>query len=146
MWLLQSMPVQSAILLPEPGSVINGATAEAVWFRGYAWCGGGLPITRVDVSADEGATWELAEIVERESGSGVPKAADTVYSWVKWQLPLEVPRSLRQSGGKWRVCCKAFNINSDTQPGTVASVWNFRGLACNAWHYVDLAVVGAASA
>jgi hypothetical protein len=31
------MNTQSAILLPEPGSVIDGAAAEAVWFRGYAW-------------------------------------------------------------------------------------------------------------
>jgi hypothetical protein len=26
------------------------------------------------------------------------------------------------------------------QPSTVASIWNFRGLEGNAWHYVDLAV------
>jgi hypothetical protein len=54
-----------------------------------------------------------------------------------------VPSALRKRGGKWRVCCKAFNINCDSQPATVASVWNFRGLACNAWHYVDLAVLPA---
>jgi hypothetical protein len=36
---LQDMNTQSAILLPEPGSVIDGATTPAVWFKGYAWCG-----------------------------------------------------------------------------------------------------------
>jgi hypothetical protein len=28
---------------------------------------------------------------------------------------LQVPDALRSRGGKWRVCCKAFNINGDTQ-------------------------------
>lgn len=28
---------------------------------------------------------------------------------------LQVPAGLRSSGGKWRVCCKAFNVNGDTQ-------------------------------
>lgn len=64
---LQAMNTQSAILLPEPGSIIDAASTDSVWFKGYAWCGGGLPITRVDVSADEGQTWDLADIVERET-------------------------------------------------------------------------------
>ncbi|WIA42809.1 hypothetical protein OEZ86_008743 [Tetradesmus obliquus] len=167
---IMAMPVQSAILLPEPGSVIDASQVSAVWFRGYAWCGGGLPITRVDVSADEGATWATAKVVERKrGGQGSDVAPDPnappqvssrawswvkwqlplqvssrAWSWVKWQLPLQVPPTLRESGGKWRVCCKAFNINCDSQPGSLASVWNFRGLACNAWHYVDVAVLPAA--
>jgi hypothetical protein len=94
------MPVQSAILLPEPGSVINGSQVSAVWFRGYAWGGGGLPITRIDVSADDGATWATAEIVEREGGgqgadtapkpNAPPQVGSKSWSWVKWQLPLQV--------------------------------------------------------
>ncbi|WIA22344.1 hypothetical protein OEZ85_004658 [Tetradesmus obliquus] len=152
---IMAMPVQSAILLPEPGSVIDASQVSAVWFRGYAWCGGGLPITRVDISADDGATWAIADIVEREGGgqgsdtapdpNAPPQVGSKSWSWVKWQLPLQVPPVLRKSGGKWRVCCKAFNINCDSQPGTLASVWNFRGLACNAWHYVDIAVLPAAA-
>jgi hypothetical protein len=54
----------------------------------------------------------------------------------------QVPEALCQKGGKWRVCCKAFNANGDTQPGSITSVWNFRGLAGNPWHYTDLAVLG----
>eukprot|EP00882_Tetradesmus_deserticola_P029306 GHRQ01032812.1.p1 GENE.GHRQ01032812.1~~GHRQ01032812.1.p1 ORF type:complete len:135 (+),score=20.04 GHRQ01032812.1:66-470(+) len=94
------MPVQSAILLPEPGSVIDGSRVSAVWFRGYAMSDDGQPITRVDVSADGGATWAAADIVERESGnqgSGTapnpktpPQVGSRAWSWVKWQLPLQV--------------------------------------------------------
>jgi hypothetical protein len=96
----QAMPVQSAILLPEPGSVIDGSQVSAVWFRGYAWGGDGLPITRVDVSADGGATWATASIVEREGGgqgpdtaadpNAPPQVGSRAWSWVKWQLPLQV--------------------------------------------------------
>lgn len=94
------MPVQSAILLPEPGSVIDASQVSAVWFRGYAWCGGGLPITRVDISADDGATWAIADVVEREGGgqgsdtapdpNAPPQVGSKSWSWVKWQLPLQV--------------------------------------------------------
>jgi sulfite oxidase len=87
------MPIQSAILLPEPGSVIDGAAAAAaggVWFKGYAWGGSGQLITRVDLSSDGGATWEQADISERLMDTGDLPDSGRAWSWVKWQLPLQV--------------------------------------------------------
>jgi len=49
-------------------------------------CGGGLAISRVDVSADEGATWERADIVEAHTDP----ATGRTWSWAKWQIPLQV--------------------------------------------------------
>jgi hypothetical protein len=49
-------------------------------------CGGGLAISRVDVSADEGATWERADITEQHTD---PVTGRT-WCWAKWQIPLAV--------------------------------------------------------
>jgi sulfite oxidase len=131
---IMAMNTQSAILIPEPGSTVPQGT-EALWVKGYAWCGAGLPIIRVDVSVDRGITWEMADIIEQQE-----EATDLTWAWCKWQIPIKVPPSVLAHGGKWSICCKAFNRNCDTQPSTVESIWNFRGLATNAWHYVDLHV------
>ncbi|KIY92307.1 Sulfite oxidase [Monoraphidium neglectum] len=143
--------IQSAILEPEPGSIVPRGT-RAVWVRGYAWSGGGSPIIRVDVSADNGATWVLADLTETHLGPG-----GKAWAWTKFQVPIEVPHAIRARGGKWRLAVKAINCNCDSQPvrggserrggagsggvwGSVAAVWNFRGLANNAWHTTPLFV------
>lgn len=58
---------QSAILTPEAGTVYPAATTSSIRARGYAWSGGGQPIARVDVSADGGATWTVARLVQQDS-------------------------------------------------------------------------------
>lgn len=58
---------QSAILTPEAGTVFPATTTTSIRARGYAWSGGGQPIARVDVSADDGASWTVARLVQQES-------------------------------------------------------------------------------
>lgn len=48
-------------------SLLLTACRRPVQVRGYAWSGGGQPIARVDVSADGGASWLVADIVGQES-------------------------------------------------------------------------------
>lgn len=61
---------QSAILTPEAGSVFPLGSTHSIKLRGYAWSGGGVPVARVDVSADGGATWHVADTVGQETRVG----------------------------------------------------------------------------
>lgn len=53
--------MQSAIVEPKPGSVLEGPLDE-VEVRGFAYSGGGRGIIRVDVSPDGGKTWTTASL------------------------------------------------------------------------------------
>lgn len=58
---IQETNVQSAIVEPKPGSILEGPLDE-VEVRGFAYSGGGRGIMRVDVSPDGGKTWTTASL------------------------------------------------------------------------------------
>ncbi|PRW45406.1 sulfite mitochondrial [Chlorella sorokiniana] len=124
---VEVMPVQSAILTPEAGSVFAASTTEAIKVRGYAWSGAGVPIARVDVSAD-GATWTVARFTASEV-----RPSGRQWAWTLWEADVPVPEESRKKAGPLRIMCKAMDAASNTQPEKVATVWNFRGLNCNSW-------------
>ncbi|KYK62537.1 putative sulfite oxidase [Toxoplasma gondii TgCatPRC2] len=70
------LPVQSAICLPTSESILPPGTEE-VDLKGYAWCGGGRSVVRVDVSLDGGETWTEAELQRRPSGKENEEEAGT---------------------------------------------------------------------
>ncbi len=49
--------------------------------RGYAWSGGGRDIVRVDVSADNGATWQATQL--RKVPGQKPGRA---WAWTLWEV------------------------------------------------------------
>ncbi|KAL4422084.1 hypothetical protein ABPG77_001552 [Micractinium sp. CCAP 211/92] len=129
-----SMPsVQSAVLTPEAGTVYPAGTTSSIRAKGYAWSGGGQPIARVDVSADGGATWSVARIVEQES-----RPSGRMWAWTMWEADVPVPEQKRREGGPFKILCKAMDAACNTQPEHVATIWNFRGLNCNTWGTVPL--------
>lgn len=58
---IQQLPINSAILTPTDGSMISSYDDE-VTVKGYALAGGGRAVVRVDVSADGGESWTVAEL------------------------------------------------------------------------------------
>lgn len=54
-------------------------------FVGYAWSGGGKRIVRVDVSADQGKTWNVADL-EQTSTENYRH-----WSWTLWTINLPIP-------------------------------------------------------
>jgi len=54
----QEAPITSAVCEPSPGSEVYLSDGE-VTARGYAWSGGGRDVIRVDVSLDDGNTWQV---------------------------------------------------------------------------------------
>jgi sulfite oxidase len=136
---IQETPVQSAItsvrqlnadsLNKLPGSLarVYGLEEDSVLVSGYAFAGGGRRIVRVDVSPDDGRTWQQAQILEAEE-----KGAKA-WSWRQWRMAFP---SHELSG---HICVKAVDESYNTQPEGYAAHYNVRGNLANGWHRVSVA-------
>jgi len=60
------LPVNSAICKPADGSTVKLEDGY-LKAQGYAWSGGGRKIVRVDVTADGGKTWFVADLKQDSS-------------------------------------------------------------------------------
>ena len=125
---MQDMPVQSAICLPMPGSVVD-ISGGGVTVRGYAWSGGGRGISRVDVSVNGGRDWSVARL-----HCDPEQKPNRVWAWSLWEVTIPVSPHT----GELDIVCKAVDSSCNNQPENVESIWNFRGLANNAWHHVSV--------
>ena len=128
---MQDMPVQSAICLPIPGSTVD-TSSGFVTLRGYAWSGGGRGISRVDVSINGGKDWSVAKLHSDQS-----QKPNRVWAWSLWEATVPVSAGT----GQLDIVCKAMDSSCNMQPENIESIWNFRGLANNAWHRVSVKTV-----
>ena len=127
---IQEMPVQSAILSPQPNAkVLEGGPDATVEVKGFAWSGGGRGIVRVDVSADDGQTWTTATLCE-----GSEQPMHRAWAWTFWEA--EVPLAKGSDAQAATLVCKAVDASHNTQPESVKGIWNLRGLGNNSWHRV----------
>ena len=126
---IQELPVTSAILSPRPGTCVEDST---ITVEGYAWSGGGRGIVRVDVSADNGATWHTATL---KQGSEQPLSR--AWAWTFWEVEMPVAAA---NDAAVTLVCKAIDAAHNCQPEGSAGVWNLRGLANNSWHRVPISV------
>lgn len=98
--------------------------------RGYAWSGGGRGIIRVDVSADGGATWHVAQL--KPNG----QTLYTSYAWTLWEANVPLPKNF----SKTTLIAKATDVSYNVQPDSVEGIWNLRGVLSNAWHRVNISL------
>lgn len=109
--------LNSAIVDPSPGSRHR---AERILVRGYALAEGkpGRQIVRVEVSSDQGRTWQEAQITSPRRD----------YCWVTWSVsvPLQV--------GPNTLLVRATDSSGQTQPEKAR--WNLKGYQNNGWHRV----------
>jgi hypothetical protein len=98
-------------MLP-PGDVV---------IRGRAWSGWGS-ISRVEVSADDGATWLEASMAE----------AASPHAWVGWSFPW------RAEEGEHVLSSRATDETGRTQP--TDAVWNLGGYANNSVQRMQVTV------
>jgi sulfite oxidase len=118
---LSEMPVKSLIALPSSGATL--AKRPAV-IQGVAWSGG-VAIKRVEVSVDDGLTWQDAELFGEEAGP---------YAWRQWRLTWTPATS-----GPVRLRSRATDGRGATQP-MEAPTWNPSGFLWNSADVVDVTV------
>lgn len=122
--MLGETPLNSIVCDPAEGEAL---TEGPVSVRGYAIVGGDRRVERVEVSPNGGNTWVEANL---EEGGNHPTA------WRFWEA------SLNLGPGMHQIAVRATDSASGTQPENVEEVWNFQGYANNAWHRVNVRVVG----
>ena len=109
---------------------VYGLEEESVIVEGYAFAGGGRQIVRVDVSPDDGKSWQQASLTHHD------REGTRAWSWQRWSLAIPV-RMLRG-----HFCVKAVDEGYNTQPETHEPYYNFRGNLTNAWHRVPVSASG----
>jgi DMSO/TMAO reductase YedYZ molybdopterin-dependent catalytic subunit len=116
---VEVMPVKSLIVSPQNGETID---ARPMTIRGVAWAGE-AKIANVEVSMDEGTSWEPARL----------QGDDFRYAWRQWQFTwtARVPGSLT-------ILCRATDANGGQQPAI--SPWNPSGFLWNGWDRVTVHV------
>lgn len=117
---LQDMPANSIIAIPQTEETITLPSSGKFEVQGYALPYGDQgPVTKVEVSTDDGRTWLDATISEESKSGGK-------WSWVLWTAT--VP--LSKGKGK-RILSRAIDAGGNTQEPN--PVWNLRGVVYNGY-------------
>jgi sulfane dehydrogenase subunit SoxC len=114
---IAEMPPKSVIVAPAAGDVIPPGP---VTIAGWAWSGY-APIARVDVSTDDGETWQPARL--HEGGR---------RGWRRWDLAWDAPP------GQHRLLARATDARRLCQPAIAP--WNARGYLMNAIQQLTVTV------
>lgn len=120
--MLGEMPVNAVICEPLAGARLPAGRTRV---RGYALTSGTRSIERVEVSADGGQTWRVAQLTSQPE----------TWAWQLWEIALDLPPGAAQ------LVVRAWDSAANTQPAAVSQVWNFKGYLNNAWHRVNVTLL-----
>ena len=151
---IQEMPITSAItsikVAKEDEDKKDETKADkavqpekAATLQGYAFSGGGRKIVRVDVSLDNGKTWDQAELLDdcdpKDGGDDSPCKGRKHWVWQRWkyngQLPMDEQRGEKRCS---TVVVKATDEVYNSQPEHHQGIYNLRGNLATAWHRVSV--------
>ncbi len=116
---VEQMPVKSLIAAPGEGDTLK---TGPVTIQGVAWAGES-PVAKVEVSCDDGTTWELARLLGEEQP----------YAWRHWQYVWHAKKV-----GPAAIVCRATDAGGDQQPPT--SPWNPGGFLWSGWDRLTVMV------
>lgn len=136
---LAGLNVNSVITMPQDGATLP--VGKPLIIEGYAVGAEGHAVEKVELSLDQGKTWQPAEFIEHPVGvetasMSVPASPANSWNWRLWQTTLQLPP------GQHCLVVRATDDAGNQQPPDLASVWNFKGYMNNAWHRVNLDVTG----
>mmetsp|Transcript_22396 Transcript_22396/g.32804 ORF Transcript_22396/g.32804 Transcript_22396/m.32804 type:complete len:859 (-) Transcript_22396:140-2716(-) len=121
-YLFNELNINSAMASPAHGEVLKLGKAKTYPMRGYAYSGGGKKVTRVEVSFDQGKTWELATLSHLP-----PNHAGKYWTWCHWTY--EAPVKYLMAAANSHVRVRAWDQTSNSQPFELT--WNVMGMGNN---------------
>lgn len=121
---LSTIAVRSLICSPVAEALLPVGT---VLIRGLAWSGR-APVVRVEVSVDDGQSWEAAELADSAGR----------YAWRPWEYAWQAT-----APGLARLKSRAYDAEGNVQPDE--ALWNTLGYCNNAIRAVPVSVVHASA-
>ena len=118
----EAWPIKSMITSPAPNEKVKGT----VTVRGRAWVGEGS-VDRVEISSDEGKSWQRAQLS--------PAQSLHPYAWRTFTYEY-TPKN----PGYVTFLARAWDSNGNAQPAV--STWNPLGYFWNGWHRLGVLVEG----
>ncbi|XP_047341866.1 nitrate reductase [NADH]-like [Impatiens glandulifera] len=128
-YIINDLNINSVITTPchEEILPINAwSTQKPYIMRGYAYSGGGKKVTRVEVTMDGGATWNVCDLDHPEK----PNKYGKYWCWCFWSLEVEVLDLLAAK----EIAVRAWDETLNTQPEKL--IWNLMGMMNNCWFKV----------
>jgi len=118
---IEEVALNAVICSPSDGATLaQGPTTVA----GYAIGNGGVPVDRVEVSTDGGATWTRADLLGRRE----------MWRWTLWEARIDL------AAGDREIVARARDMRGNEQPSDPAKLWNFKGYNFNARHKIRVGV------
>ncbi|KAJ9316588.1 hypothetical protein DTO271D3_3095 [Paecilomyces variotii] len=115
---MTDMPINSVIAVPDDNETVNLSPSGTIEVRGYAVPRGNQgPVTRVEVSTDDGKSWSEAEIQSKHVNK---------WSWVLWKASIRI-----EKGRGKQILSRATDAGGNTQQKY--SQWNLRGVGYNGY-------------
>jgi sulfite oxidase len=119
---LGELAVVADVLSHHDGERVPAGPLE---LRGYGFAGGDRQVSRVDVSADGGRSWQVAEL-----GDDLGR-----WAWRRWRATVEL------APGAHEVTVRAWDSASAVQPERPETLWNPKGYMNTAWGRTTLVAV-----
>ena len=116
---VEQMVVKSLIAAPAEGDTVRKGP---VTIQGVAWAGD-VAVAQVEVSCDDGRTWESARLIGEEQP----------YAWRQWQYIWTA-----KTAGPTAILCRATDARGECQPER--SPWNPSGFMWSGWDRLSVTV------
>jgi sulfite oxidase len=129
---LMKFDINSAILEPEDGAQLE--KSKGVLIKGWAIGTYGSPIRTIEVSFDNGNTWEKVENVKYNENH-FKKA----FGWTLWQHNIE--KEKLNSKDNISISVRSEDRDGNKQPTTSEEIWNIRGLMNNSIHKIKINLI-----
>jgi sulfite oxidase len=125
---IQDMPVNSVIAVPASNTTCFHDCKGFIEVKGYALpSGADGPITKVEVSVDDGKTWIEAKLKSAEGYE--EEGVELKWAWTLWEAEIKVEK------GRVTILSRATDTSGRTQER--CPEWNFRGVGYNGYGEVS---------
>lgn len=126
---IMDLPVTGGICSLSQGDSVEAG--QTINLKGYAYCGGGRAIYRVEVSANDGETWQNCELIPDGQIDGHK------WAWTFWEAEFPIP----DMEGPLVLSMKATDSSHTSMPDSLKGLYNPRGYLTNQWHRLTVNVV-----
>lgn len=118
---IEDLCINSVIGYPAPNEKIPAGQTQV---RGYAITGYGHIVQKVELSVDNGKSWQPAHLIENTHP----------WAWCLWETTFDF------SPGTHEIIVRAEDSGGNKQPEKLTDAWNFKGYMNNAWQRIQVIV------